>query len=188
MKQVIKIVVIAAAVFFAAPQYASAQKIGHLAVDSLLKIWPAYQSVVDSLAHEQTRVQDQATKMGMEYQAKVREKDSLEKTSSPTLNRLREVQLAQMEQNYNDYLDVESMRLQALQAKMTDSLYKILNNAIAAVAKEKGYTYIMDSSKGGQVMYADPALDCLDAVRIKLNIPVPKPKPAGGAPAPAPNK
>lgn len=187
MKHLIKIVIVACA-FLAAPNFASAQKVGHFRLDSLLKIWPAYQQVVDSLNRVQARAEDQAAKMIVEYQTKLREKDSLQATSSPTINRLREVQLAQMEQNYNDYLEVEGYNLQVLGARMNDSLMKILDAAIMAVAKEKGYSYIMDSSKGGQVMYADPGLDCLEAIRIKLGIPVPKPKtPApGGAPAPMP--
>lgn len=183
MKQYLKIVV-AAALLFLAPKITSAQKVGHLSVDSLLKIWPAYQGVIDSLTHEQARVEDQARKMLVEYDAKARERDSLKPTSSPTLQRLRDVQLAQMEQNYNDYLEVESYRLQFLQAQMTDSLYKILNTAITAVAKEQGYTYIMDSSKGGQVMYADPKLDVFVFVCGKLNIKIPPPKAPGGSPQP----
>lgn len=191
MKPFIKIV-IAAVVLFAAPKFASAQKVGHLNVDSMLKIWPAYQKIVDSLTAYQLNVQNQVRKMQLEYDAKLREIDSTKNISSETIMRLRYTQLQQIEDNLNAYVELESQQMQDLQVKMVDTLYKQLNKAISAVAKEKGYAYILDSSKGGQVMYSDPAYDVFDAVRIKLNIPVPKPKPTpapgGGAPAPAPNK
>lgn len=188
MKHFIKLVAVAIFVC-AVPNISKAQKIGHLDVDSLLNIWPAYQQVIDSLTNYQINAQKTAQQMQLAYAAKMHEIDSTDATSSELLKSLRRTQLQQIEDNYNAYVELAAQEAQAIQLKLSDTLYKQLNSAIAKVAKAKGYTYILDSSKGGQVLYANPADDVFDAVRIELKIPVPAPKPkTGGAPAPAPNK
>jgi outer membrane protein len=189
MKQLIKIVALAV-MFFAVPAASSAQKVGHLNVDSLLKIWPAYQQVVDSLSNYQIQAQKTIQTMQIEYAAKQREIDSTKSTSTPLLQALRENQLKQIEDNLYAYVQLAEQEAAAIQTKLVDTLYKQLNGAIEAVAKEKGYKYILDSSNGGQVLYADPADDVFEAVRMKLKIPVPtKPAPKPGTgPAPAPTK
>jgi outer membrane protein len=187
MKHLIKLV--AVAVFmFAVPNVSNAQKIGHLDVDSLLKIWPSYQKVIDSLTNYQISAQKTAEGMVTLIMAKRAEIDSMKGKDSPLLQQLRATQLAQLEDNYQQYVDLAGQEVQIIQASLTDTLYKQLNGAIARVAKAKGYAYILDSSKGGQVMYANPTDDVFEAVRMELKIPVPVKKPApGGAPAPAPH-
>ena len=188
MKLFIKIV--AVAVFsFAVPTAGNAQKIGHLDVDSLLKIWPAYQKVIDSLTNYQIAAQKQAQSLQLQYAAKMREIDSTDATSSDLLKSLRRTQLQQIEDNYNAYVEYAGQEAQAIQGKLVDTLYKQLDAAISKVAKAKGYTYILDSSKGGQVMYANPTDDvfALVCAELKITIPAPKPKtPTPGAPAPQP--
>ena len=56
-------------------------------------------------------------------------------------------------------------KLQELLAPVNDKAQK----AIEAVAKEKGYSYIMDTSVGG-IIYALPGDNIIDAVKVKLNI------------------
>jgi outer membrane protein len=187
MKQFITLVAIAL-FSFAAPSVGHAQKIGHLDVDSLLKIWPAYQQVIDSLSNYQIAAQKQAQALQLQYAAKMAEIDSTDKTSSELLKSLRRTQLQQIEDNYNAYVEYAGQEAQIIQAKLVDTLYKQLDVAITKVAKARGYTYILDSSKGGQVMYANPADDVFNYVREELKIPVPvKKTPAPGTPAPKPN-
>lgn len=188
MKHLIKIVAVAV-LAFAVPNVSNAQKVGHLDVDSLLSIWPAYQKVIDSLTNYQLNAQKQAQALQLAYAAKLQEIDSTDATSSELLKSLRRTQLQQIEDNYNAFVELAGQEAQVIQMKLVDTLYKQLNAAIARVAKTKGYSYILDSSKGGQVMYANPADDVFDLVRQELKIPVPVKKPApapGGAPAPAP--
>ena len=183
MKQFIKLVIVAVFVC-AAPSMTSAQKIGHLNVDSLLKIWPAYQAVIDSLATYEIQAQKTVEQMQYELAAKKREIDSTSKTSTELLKALRLNQYKQIEDNLYAYVQLAQEEMGMIQASLVDTLYKQLNKAIADVAKEKGYSYVLDSSKGGQVLYADPNNDVFDLVRLKLKIPTPTPKPKAPAPAP----
>lgn len=185
MKQFIKLV--AVAIFaLAIPSIGNAQKIGHFDVDSCLKIWPAYQKVIDSLSNYQIAAQKQAQSLQLQYAAKAHEIDSTDPTSSDLLKSLRRTQLQQIEDNYNAFVEYAAQEAQVIQAKLVDTLYKQLDAAIIRVAKAKGYAYILDSSKGGQVMYANPADDVFAAVCAELKITIPAPKPKTPAPAPAP--
>ena len=157
----------------AVPANANAQKIGHFDVDSLMKIWPAYQKVVDSLADTQIMYQKTVAAM---YQEIVRQEiliDSMKDKDSPLIAELRGTQLLQMKSNYEQFIQVAEQQIQDLQARLSDTLYKQLDAAIRHVAAANKYTYILDSSKGGQVMFADPVNDVFDLVRQELKIPVP---------------
>lgn len=186
MKQFIKYVIVAV-IFCAAPKFASAQKVAHLSLDSLLKIMPDYQKVKDSLTNYSIAVQKTLLGMEIEYERKARELDSLRPTLSPLMIQLREKQLADMQQNYAAFAQAAEQEATIIQINLIGPLYDKIQKAIADVAKEKGYKYVLDSSEGGQVLYADPADDIFDAVRIKLGIPKPAtPAPGGGAPGGTP--
>lgn len=181
MKQFLKVVAIAV-LMFSAPVLANAQKIGHVNVDSVLKIWPKYQAVVDSLTRYQINAQKIAEGMGMQILAKRHEIDSMKGKDTPLIQQLRATQLAQLEGTYEQYITLAGEEVQMIQMQLVDTLYKELNAAIAKVAKAKGYTYVLDSSKGGQVMYANPADDIFLAVLAELKIPVPVKKTTTPAP------
>jgi outer membrane protein len=187
MKQFIKIV-IAAFVLFAAPTFASAQKVAHINQDSLLKIMPDYQKVKDSLTNYTISIQKTMMGMEMEFERKSRELDSLRKQLSPLMIQLREKELADMQQNYAAFAQAAEQEAMTIQVNLLTPLFKKIDNAIAAVAKEKGYTYVLDSSKGGPVLYSNPADDIFVPVCQKLGVPIPKPATTGGAPAPGANK
>jgi outer membrane protein len=193
MKRILKLV-IAAVIICATPNLASAQKVAHLDLDSLLKIMPDYQAIKDTLTNYSISVQQTMLGMENEFMMKSAEYDSLKKKGvlSPLMMQLREKQLADMQQNYAAFGQAAEQEAAAMQNNMIGPLYKKIEDAVAAVAKEKGYKYVLDSSKGGPVLFSSPEDDIFDAVRVKLKIPVPAPKPApapgGGAPAPAPGR
>lgn len=177
MKHLLKLVAIA--IFaFAAPSVGHAQKVGHLDVDSLLKIWPSYQSVIDSLTRYQVAAQKQAQLLQMQYSAKAHEIDSMKGKDSPLIASLRQTQLQQIADNYDAYVEYAGQEAQVIQAQLVDTLYKQLDAAITKVAKANGYSYVLDSSKGGQVMYANPTDDVFLKVCTELKID-PKKKPTG---------
>lgn len=194
MKQVIKIA-IAAFLLFAAPQVGAAQKIAHINRDSLIKIMPDYKIITDSLTKYELTVKQILDGMEREYEAKAMEYDSLKKAGA--LSQLREQlymkQLSDMQQNYAAYGAAADEEFATIQQSLILPLFKKVDDAIAAVAKEQGYSYVLDSSKSlGVVLYAKEN-DIFNDVCKKLNVtppppkPAPKPAPGGGnAPAPAP--
>jgi len=64
--------------------------------------------------------------------------------------------------------------LQGLIQKLQQPIIDKIKKAIEEVAKENGYTQIIDSATGA-LLYSDPASDIMSLVKAKLNI---KDKPA----------
>jgi outer membrane protein len=191
MKHLFKVVAIAI-LLCASPAISSAQKIGHLDVDSLLKIWPKYQDVVDSLTRYQATAEKIAEGIVYQIYAKRNEIDSMKGKDTPLIAQLRQTQLQQLESTYEQYVTLAGQEAQVIQAQMVDTLYKQLDAAIKKVAKAGGFNYILDSSKGGTVMYADPSPNAdvfkLVCTELKITIPAPKPKTPAPGGTPTPNK
>ncbi|MEC8739656.1 MAG: OmpH family outer membrane protein, partial [Bacteroidota bacterium] len=59
--------------------------------------------------------------------------------------------------------------MQKQQEKMTP-IFDKLKEAINAVAKEKGYDYVVDTSEGSGIIYSAPKDDIMLAVKQKLGI------------------
>ena len=190
MKKFIKIVV-AAFFLFSAPTLCSAQKIAHINRDSLIKIMPDYKIITDSLAKYEVSVKVTLDGMEREYAIKANEYDSLKKAGA--LSALREQlymkQLSDMQQNYAAYAQAAEEEFALIQQNLVLPLFKKVDDAIAAVAKENGYTYVLDSSKSlGVVLYSRPEDDIFMKVCTKLGVTPPKPTPKPGTPAPGGNK
>ena len=73
--------------------------------------------------------------------------------------------------------------MQQQMAEKRKTLYQPLldkvNKAIGEVAKEQGYTYVVDVTSGS-LLYADEKNDLQNAVRQKLGLPAISTTPVGG--------
>jgi outer membrane protein len=185
MKQVTKIL-IAAFIFFAAPKFVSAQKIAHLDYDSIIRIMPEYKIIRDSLTNHTLTLQKTIIGMQMELERKMRERDSLEGKKSPLILSLLDKEIADLNQNLNAFAQLAEEEIIDMQTRLVTPLLKKVDDAVAAVAKANGYSYVLDSSEGKGVLYSRPEDDIFLKVCTQLGITPPKPAPAGGTPAPTP--
>lgn len=184
MKNALKIVAVAL-MLFVAPTIGKSQKMAHFSLDSLLEIMPEFKAASDSAQMYYKMLENQMVVMQMELERKLNEYDSLNKMWSPLIKQLKEKEITDLQNNIQAFQMSAQQDFNNKRVQLVEPLYNKINKAAADVAKEKGYKYVIDSSKSaGVVIYADPADDILDAVRIKLGIPKPAPKPA----APAPGK
>jgi outer membrane protein len=73
--------------------------------------------------------------------------------------------------------------LQQKEVELTSPIIEKARNAVEAVAKENGYSYIFNSTEG-LLLYAQPSDDVMDMVKAKLGItkPTPAKSPAGVLP------
>ena len=185
MKQVTRFAVFVL-LLISAPTVMKAQKVAHIDRDSLLRIMPEYKTITDSLSRYSLSVQRTMISMEEEYGRKMGELDSLRKSLSPLMVQLREKQLADMQQNYAAFSQAAEQEMMTIQNNLVTPLFKKVDDAIAAVAKEKGYTYVLDSSEGGMVLYSRPEDDIFNLVCLKLGVtpPAKKVTPAPGGTAP----
>ena len=162
---------------------ASAQvKIGYINTDELMSIMPEAAKVNSDLNEYQTTLQQQGLALQKEAEAK---RDQFFKDSASFSNSKKEiirdelVKLYTRLQNYDQ--EIQEKAQQYAQTKIAPLKTKALD-AIKTVAKERGYTYVIDESSSS-LLVMPPGDDLLPAVKTKLGIKDPPPAPAGTKPA-----
>ena len=162
---------------------ASAQtKIGYINTDELMSIMPEAAKINTDLNEYQTTLQQQGLTLQKEAEAK---RDQYYKDSATFSNSKKEIvrdelmKLFVRLQNYEQEMQEKSQKY--AQDKIAPVRIKALD-AIKAVAKEKGYTHVLDEASSS-LLVMPPADDLLAAVKTKLGIKDAPLAPAGTKPA-----
>ena len=165
MKKLIAVAVMALGVFSASAQ----TKIGFIDTDELISIMPEAAKVDGELKEFQASLVQQGQDMGKEADDKAQQfvKDSLKMT--PTMKEIKKgeiLSLYQKVQNWNQ--TAQDMYNQKAQEKIAPIRTKAFD-AIKAVAKEKGYAYVLDASTS-VLLVSPPSDDLMPFVKAKLGI------------------
>ncbi|MBI1183080.1 hypothetical protein GC194_02320 [bacterium] len=146
-----------------------AQKIGHVNLQKIINDMPQYKTAQDTLEIEQKKIQIKLQKMEAEYnRVKALYQDSA-KYWSLAERTLQQTRLTNLEQNYQQYYQLASASLDTMQEKMLNRIFKKIKKATQTVAKEKGFSYVLNYTEQ-TVLYYDPALDLTAEVRKKLGL------------------
>jgi outer membrane protein len=159
---------------------ASAQtKIGYINTDELMSVMPEAAKIQTDLAEYQTSLQQQGVALAKEADSKRDQYyiDSLK--LSPSMKEIRKNDLIKLYtrlQNYDQEAQEEAQKY--AQGKIAP-VQKRAMDAVKALAKEKGYTYVIDNASN-ILLVMPPGDDLLPMVKAKLGI---KDTPAAPAPA-----
>lgn len=162
---------------------ASAQvKIGYINTDELMGVMPEAAKINTDLNEYQTTLQQQGLALQKEADTK---RDQYFKDSATFSNSKKEIVREELMklyvrlQNYEQEMQEKAQKY--AQDKIAPVRVKALD-AIKAVAKERGYTYVIDEASSS-LLVMPPGDDLLPAVKTKLGIKDPAPAPAGTRPA-----
>ena len=172
----IKILLIAAAISIST--VALAQKTGYISVDQVIGIMPEVVKI-DSLVQRYQR-----DTINTEFQSLIEQynyKDSLltktDTTKMPaSLRKQYRSDLEGIAYQVQNWQAISQQAVQQKQNQLLAPVYRKVMQAVQAVAKEKGYTYVYD--KQGLILGPNGD-DLLPAVAAKLKITVPKDMPIG---------
>lgn len=152
--------------------FAQAQsKIAHVNSGDLLQKMPEIKTVETALTDYQATYEKQLLQMQKDIQDKSTALQE-DKTSPKTILALKQKELEDMYSNYQQLQASAQDDIMAKREELLEPVIKKLKDAIAAVAKEKGYEYVMDSTEGGGLIYGDPKHDLMSDVLKKLGLPV----------------
>ena len=144
-------------------------KFGHINSEQLISLMPESTKINNELQALGKTFDDEFKSMYSEYESKAKRYESEASTKTDAINQIRGKEMQDMQQRMQQY---QQSAQQELQKKRFDLLQPILEKAqkaIDAVAKEKGISYVFDSSKG-QLLYADDTQNILSSVKVKLGI------------------
>jgi outer membrane protein len=168
------VVILAIAVLLGLTGSASAQtKIGYISVENVLSLMPEISKFDSILSRYQAdSINPQYASLIQTYQYKdSMYKDTL-KPPPPAVKKQLEEELPQLINTIQNWQQIVNQAMEAKQNELLAPLYRKIYDAIRAVAKEKGYTHVLN--KEG-LLVAPETDDMIAAVAAKLKLSLPKP-------------
>jgi len=144
-------------------------KLGYIDSNELLEMMPGKDSVQTALQDYQKTLETQLQSMYAEYQTKVQDYQSNSSTMSDIIRQTKEKELADLETRIQTFQQQADTDLQEKQVELLQPLLDKAKNAINAVAKENGYTYIFDVGTGA-FLYYETGDNILPKVKAKLGL------------------
>jgi outer membrane protein len=150
-----------------------AQKFGYVDSNSILESMPQVKEAESNLDALNKQLQAKGQKMMTDFQAKYEELQRKVQAGEIT-PKDQDAQTAVLEEERNKIVQFDQ-EMQAQMAQKRDTLLAPIltnvRNAITAVAKDNGYTYVFDGSPGvGVLLYADETTNLTALVKTKLGL------------------
>lgn len=167
MKKLLKVALVAVC-FLSVGSFAKAQtKIGYINFEGLVQQMPEFKTVQTQIDTYQKQFIDQLSLMNNELQTKGKEYQAKQATMTDAVRTTKQAELQDIQKRMQD---LQTSAQQQVDAK-SNELFKPLSDkaraAIEAVAKEKGYTYVINSAQT-QLIVSPATDDLMTAVKAKL--------------------
>jgi outer membrane protein len=154
------------------------QKIGYAETDYIMSQLPEFKKMDGELQTHYTQLQNEMKVKYDDFQAKLKAYQTLPASTPMVIKADKEKELATLQQSLEKFKQDAQASYQKKQNDLLDPLYKRIGNAIEQVAKENGYTFIMNHKfvNEGQVLLSwDEKYNISDLVLRKLGV-VPAPR------------
>ncbi len=152
-------------------------KIGYTNVEAIISYMPEQNLItkeLTALRQKLIEAQDAKTKY---FQTKQEEYQEIAQTQNVTEEDIQKMagELENLQREIQQSASRADQRLSAKQAELLQPLLDKIQKAVEDVAKEKGYTYILNSSSSSAsvLLHGQPQFDITKLVFIKLGLPVP---------------
>jgi outer membrane protein len=167
-----KKVLLALALFVGTASIATAQqKIGHINADELLQMMPETKKAQTELEVYGRQLEKDLTDMETELQNKIDSFRANEKMMTTLARETKTKELQELQMRIQEYSQRAQQELQQKQVELLTPVIEKATKAVQDVAKEKGFSYILDSSPSkAVVVFAENGEDILPLVKAKLAI------------------
>jgi outer membrane protein len=178
MRKIVLLVVLAVATFAAQAQNT---KVGYADVDYIFSQMPDSKRIDSELKAMQAQLKTQIEAKSQEFTKKFQDYNANAGNMIDAVRVNTERELQQLQQNLEKLQQDAQTSLQTKQTQLMEPVYKQVGKAIEDVAKENGYTFILNQQIGGLdvILYGDEKMDVSDLVLKKLGV---TPKPAATTP------
>ncbi len=160
---------LAAVAFVCCSAYAQAQKFGHINSTQLLGAMPETKLADSTLQKFGESLQNQLKTMSAEYDTKVSEYTEKKGSMAEPVLQTKEKEIRDLGERIQDFQESAQQSVQKKKEEVYSPIIKKAEDAIKAVGKEKGYTYIFDSSVG-VLLYSNDSDDIMGLVKEKLKL------------------
>lgn len=147
----------------------SQTRTAHINYSKLVLLMPETKKADTTLSVLTKNYQAELTRMQTEYKTKLEKFQTEEKTMPAATKELRTKELTDAEASYTKFQEAAKKDISEKDKALFDVIFEKASNAVKEVAKEKGYSYVIDSSKANYV-YLDPKEDIFESVKKKLGL------------------
>jgi len=169
MKKLLKVALVAVCIVFAGNVARAQVKIGYVALDQVVDQMPETKAAMTSITAYQKQFVDQLTTMNTELQSKGQAYQAARATMTDAVRTSKESELSDLQKRLQDYNNTAQQQVDAKRNELGKPIIDKARAAAAQVAKEKGYTYVINSSQTD--LLVSPAGDDLTAaVKAKLGL------------------
>ncbi len=155
---------------FTSGQAQSKGKFGHIDSGKLLNMMPEREKAKKDLQTYSKQLEDQLTTMQTELQNKYNDYLSKKDSLSDILLQTREKELQDIQTRIQNFQTSAQQDLQKKEQGLLQPIIEKAKNAIKEVAKEKGYSYVFDTSVGALLYWPEDSDDLLPLVKKKLGL------------------
>ena len=169
MKRLFKIALVAGGLLFAGSVANAQQKIAHINSAELIKTMPEVVTADKQLETFKASLDADGKIMYAEYQTKVQDFQAKEKTLSEALKEAKVKEIQDLQKRIEEFQQKAGDDFEKKRGELYDPILKKAEDAVKAVAKEKGYAYVFDTTQPGLV-YFDGGINIMPDVKIKLGL------------------
>ena len=162
-------VFIVLAMLFSVQSKAQQLKFGHINSADLLDAMPDVKLADTALAKYQKELEDSYNFLVNEYQTKLDDYQKNKATWTETIRGLKEQELQDLQDKINQFQSDSQDKFASKKQELYAPILKKADDAVKAVAKENGYSYVFDTSAGA-VLYAWDSDDLMALVKKKLGL------------------
>lgn len=169
MKKLLKVALVAVCIVFAG-NFAKAQsKIGYINFNVLIDQMPETKVIKKQLDDYQKTFLDQLTAMNNEYTSKGQAYTAQRATMTDAVRTAKEGELSDIQKRMTDFQNKAQQSVTDKTNELSKPLIDKARAAITEVAKEKGYTYVIDTYQTDLIV-SPPGDDLMEPVKAKLGI------------------
>jgi outer membrane protein len=169
MKNLFKVALVAIAMLLVG-NFAQAQsKVGYINFGEVVRAMPEFKTMQTQLDAYQKQFADQFTVMSNEYQAKGADFQKGAAGMTDAVRAAKQTELQDLQKRIQDYQTDAQQKIEAKSNELSKPLVDKARAALTEVAKEKGYTYVLDSGTTN-LLVSPEADDLAVAVKTKLGL------------------
>lgn len=192
MKKLVLLFVLALGAITTQAQTATASsKIGFADVDYIFTQMPEAKQIETELKSTETQLKTQIDTKVQEFQKKLADYQANLNTMLDAVRQNTERELTMLQENLQKLQQDAQATIDNKRNQLMEPVFKKVGKAIEDVAKENGYTFVLNQQIGGLdvILYGDEKNDVSDLVLKKLGV-TPKPAAVGtpGAPSNQPKQ
>ncbi|HZX58172.1 MAG TPA: OmpH family outer membrane protein [Mucilaginibacter sp.] len=169
MKKLMKVFLVGFSILLTGNIASAQNKIGYINLNQLIDQMSETKTIRTQIEAYQKQFIDELTAMNNDYQSKGKAYEAQRATLSDAQRTAKESELAAIQKRMNDYQTTAQQQVQNKTNELSKPLFDKVRAAVAQVGKEKGYTYVFDTSQTDFIV-SPPGDDLMAAVKAKLGI------------------